>query len=426
MLLKRIEIRNLRKIKQAEIDFHGAGLQVIQGANKAGKSTLAQSIALTLEGPKSFTPGMITHGEEKAEIIAYTDNGFQIKTIIKDTTVKQTVSSYNDTLQRYTNVSGGVREFLNSIRSGLEFPWALRKMTDAQIIEVLKNRAGVSEKIEQIDKGIKEKEATRTEVGRDKKKLGELGNPPDKTEHPKKIDELKAERETATKFLKTQREILDKAAEYIRGKCSFNILMEIECMKAVIDEAFICAQRQIKEAGKPYTQIEIDVMDKKFVDWNTEEEKANKWDAYSLKKESIEKYTKQYDDLTTEIEALREKRKKTLSEITLIEGLTIGEDNMLYHKGTLRGITDSNETDNWSTAESVQVFFSIGAVFSGEMKMKVLVVDNAESLDGKTTEAISKWAEKSSFLVILLKVADMPESLEEGIIYLKEGEVLTK
>jgi hypothetical protein len=78
---------------------------------------------------------------------------------------------------------------------------------------------------------------------------------------------------------------------------------------------------------------------------------------------------------------------------------------------------------NWSAAESVQVFFSIGARFAGAMK--VLVVDNAESLDETTAGAISKWAEKNSFLVILLKVASVPEELEEGIIYLKEGEVLT-
>jgi hypothetical protein len=104
--------------------------------------------------------------------------------------------------------------------------------------------------------------------------------------------------------------------------------------------------------------------------------------------------------------------------------LEIGEDNMLYHNGALRGITDTNKVGNWSTAESVQVFFGLGARFSGDMK--VLVVDNAESLDAKTTGAITDWAAKYGFLVILLRVAEVPESLEEGIIYVKEGEVVTK
>jgi hypothetical protein len=322
------------------------------------------------------------------------------------------------------SVSGGVREFLNSIRSGLEMPWALRRMTDAQIVEILKNRAGVSDKIEKIDNESKAKELTRTEVGRDKKKLGELGTKPEEIKHPPKIDELRTEREAAVKFLKIQREKLDKAAEYIRAKCTFETLDGISALKADIDDAYKCAKKHIEEAGKPYTQKDIDDMDKRFVDWNNEEEKAKKWDAYIEKKKEIERLTEQYEKLTSEIEALRASRKKTLSNITLIKELEIGEDNMLYHNGILRGITDSNDTDNWSTAESVQVFFSIGAAFSGEMK--VLVVDNAESLDGNTTAAISKWAEDSMYLVILLKVADMPESLEEGIIYLKEGEVLTK
>jgi uncharacterized protein YhaN len=423
MLLKRLEIRNVRKIKQADVDFHGPGLHVIQGPNKSGKSTFVQAIALAMEGTKAFTPGMITDGESQAEIVAFTDDGLQIKTIVKDT-VKQTVSRLDDTSGRYVGLSGGVREFLNSIRSGLEMPWALRSMTDAQIIEILKNRAGISDRIQDIDNKLRLKETARADVGRDKKKLGELGKEPEKKEHPQKIDALKAERETAVKFLKTQKETLDKAAEYIRGKCSFASIADIEALKAEIDKSIQCAKKHIEEAGKPYTQADIDEMDRRFIEWNTEEEKAKTWDAYAEKKKEIEALTGQYDTLTKEIEALREQRKKTLSGITLIKGLEISEDNMLYHNGHLRGITESQKTDNWSTAESVQVFFSIGAAFSGEMKM--LVVDNAESLDGETTKAISVWAEKSAFLVILLKVADIPESLEEGIIYLKEGEVLTK
>jgi hypothetical protein len=195
-------------------------------------------------------------------------------------------------------------------------------------------------------------------------------------------------------------------------------------MKTVIDESVKRAKDLIDEAGKPYTQAEVDDMDQKFVDWNTEEEKAKKWDAYALKKKEIERLTTQYETLTREIEALRESRKKTLAGITLIKGLEIGEDNMLYNNGILRGITDTNKEDNWSTAESVQVFFSLGAYFAG--KMKILVVDNAESLDSDTTAAISRWAEKNQFLIILLKVADIPDLLEEGIIYLKEGEILKK
>lgn len=427
MFLKKLEIRNVRKIKQADIEFHGPGLQIIQGMNKSGKTTIAQSIALTLEGPKSFVPGMITHGEEQAEVSAYTDDGLQIRTIIKDSPkdgVKQTVSHFDEGMGRYVNVSGGVRSFLDSIRSGLEMPWSLRNLTDARIIEILKDRSGVSDKISEIDAQIKDRETARTEVGRDKKKIGELGEKPEEIEHPPKIDKLKAEREAASNFLKVQREAMDKAAEYIRSKCVFSTVDDIAALKSSIESAVKRAKEIIKEAGEPYTQADIDEMDKQFVDWNMEEENAKKWDAYCERKRKSELLAEQYEALTHEIESLREIRKKTLAGITLIKGLEIGEDNFLYYKGTLRGITETNKVDNWSAAESVQVFFSVGANFSG--KMKVLVVDNAESLDDATTGVISKWAEKSNFLVILLKVANIPEELEEGIIYVKEGEILAK
>jgi hypothetical protein len=269
---------------------------------------------------------------------------------------------------------------------------------------------------------IRDRETARTEVGRDKKKIGELGEAPEEIEHPPAMDELKTKRERAVSFLKIQRDALDKAAEYIRSKCTFTAVEDIAAMKDVIDYTVKRAGEIIGAAGEPCTQADVDDMDKQFVDWNIEEEKAKKWDAYCEKKKTIEGFTEQYKALTQEIEALRESRKKALSGITLIKGLTIGEDNMLYHDGILRGITETNKEDNWSTAESVQVFFSLGAKFSG--KMKTLVVDNAESLDRDTTAVISKWAEKNEFLVILLKVADVPVKLEEGIIYLREGEIV--
>jgi hypothetical protein len=70
------------------------------------------------------------------------------------------------------------------------------------------------------------------------------------------------------------------------------------------------------------------------------------------------------------------------------------------------------------------VFFGLGARFAG--KMKVFVVDNAESLDSKTTGAITRWSENAGFLVIMLRVADASGPVEDGVIYIKEGEVTTK
>ena len=154
MLLKRLEIRNVRKVKQADIEFYGPGAQVIQGKNGSGKTTIAQSISLTLNGPKSYAPGMITEGQETAEIIAYTDDGLKIRTILGDT-VKQDV--FREDGDRYTKVTGGVREFLNSIRSGLETPWEMKDMTDEAIISLLKDKCGISAKVAEVEAKTKQK-----------------------------------------------------------------------------------------------------------------------------------------------------------------------------------------------------------------------------------------------------------------------------
>jgi chromosome segregation ATPase len=422
MLLKRLEIRNVRKIKQAEIDFHGPGLQIIQGLNESGKTTIAQCIAMSMDGPKSFVKGMITQGEEQAEIIEYTDDGLKIRTIISDS-VKQTVARLDDSTNRYVNVSGGVRNFLDSICSGLEMPWSMRDMTDAQIIELLKERCGISEKIAEIDTTITDKEKLRTDIGRDQRRMGEI-KPVEETKHPDPIDDLKAERDKATETIKWLRGKLDQCEDSIRARCKFQSIEDISKLIPFISEMESKAAAAVK-GQKLYTQADVDAMNEKMAAWTEEETKAKNYDDYLEKIKEYDNYTAQYTALTAEIEDLRKQRKKVLSDMKLgVKGLVIGEDNLLYHNGIVRGVTAKGNTSNWSTAESVQVFFTLGARFSGSLK--ILTVDNAESLDEKNTAAISKWAENAGFLVILLRVASVPENLEEGIIYVKEGEVLTK
>jgi DNA repair exonuclease SbcCD ATPase subunit len=423
MLLKRLEIRNVRKIKQADIDFHGPGLQIIQGMNESGKTTIAQCIALSLEGPKSFVPGMIAQGEERAEVMAYLEGEqeLKIRTVISGS-VKQTVSEKDQTSGKYAALSGGVRSFIDSIRSGLEMPWAMRDMTDARIIEILKDRAGITQTIAEIDAAIKDKESARTETGRDKKRLG-TKDPVEKAKHLDPIESIQSDRAAAAEYLNKLRETLVKASDHIRAKCVFNSLQDIEALHEVIAKSIEIVKCHLKD-DKVYTQADIDEMDKMIADWVEEERKATAYDEYKTWKKETDKLDEFYKTLTAEIEDLRDKRKKTLAGIKLgVKGLVIGEDNLLYHHGAVRGITETNRIGNWSTAESVKVFFTIGASFSGDLR--VLVVDNAESLDDVTTGVISKWAENSGFLVILLKIANVPEELEDGIIYVKEGEIIS-
>jgi hypothetical protein len=274
-------------------------------------------------------------------------------------------------------------------------------MADSRIIEILKDRAGITGKIAEIDAAIKDKEAVRTETGRDKKKLG-TKDPVEKVKHPDPVESIQTERAAAVEYLNKLRDTLVKASDFIRSRCVFNSIADIEALNEVIKKSVETVKGHLKD-DKVYTQADIDEMDKKIADWVEEDRKATVYDEYIKWKNETDRLNTLYEALTTKIEIFRESRKKALSGITLIKGLEIREDNFLYYKGTLRGITDTNKVDNWSAAESVQVFFSIGATFSGEMK--VLVVDNAESLDDVTTDIISKWAEKSGFLVILLKVA---------------------
>jgi hypothetical protein len=385
-----------------------------------------------MNGAKDLTPGMITHGEEKAEIIAYTDDGLKIRTVIEDS-VKQTAEKYDENLRRFVKVSGGVRAFLNSICSGLEMPWTLRDMPDAKIIELLKSRCGIESKIAAIDTAIKDNETLRTEAGRDKKKLGDPAarepKAEDRIKQPDPIDGIKAERQKAADQIAWRKAQFEEANGHLRRNCVFQTLGQLKEYKKLVDEAetamiSVLTSRESREK-KAYTQADVDGFDKQLSAWIELKQKADAYGKYLADKAEWDRLSALYDKLTAEIGILRDSRKKVLQDMKLgVKGLEIREDNRLYHNGAVRGITDTQKSCNWSTAESVQVFFGLGARFAGDLK--VLCADNAESLDKKTTEAITAWAESAGFLVILLRVAEVPETLEDGIIYVKEGEVLTK
>ena len=420
MLLQRLEIRNMRKIKQAEIEFYGPGIQVIQGLNKSGKTTIAQSIALTLGGTKELVPGTITHGAESAEIIAYTDTGLKIRTIVKDE-VKQEVSRLNDN-GRYTKVSGGVRAFLDSLRSGLEAPYAMKDWTDAAVIELLKERTGTAEKIAAIDAQLKQLEDERTQIGRDKKRLGTPAPVPE-AHHGKAIDELQAEKESAMQFLAALTAAFETTEKEIHAM-RFKTEADIDALIKRLHEAKDNLHAWLSKQEKHYTDSDIQKLDAAIVEWNKNETAATAYDAYCASRKAIEKLESEYQTLSDAIEAKRQERKAVLANMDLgVAGLEITEDNQLIHNGAVRGITQTNRIGNWSTAQSIQVFFSLGVRFSGEIK--ALVIDNAESLDETHQAIICEWAEKSGFLVLLLKVGAVPEEMEEGIIYLKNGEVVT-
>ena len=424
MLLKKIEIRNVRKIKQAEIEFHGKGLQIIQGLNKSGKSTIGQAIALTLGGIKEATPGMIKLGETEAEVIAYTDDGLKIKTSINENRkqkINQDITLLNENTGRYTKMSSGVRSFLDSIRSNLESPFSIKDWTDEDVIEIIKERSGVNDAIEVLDEEIKALEEERLLVGREKKAKG-YPTPVSEVKHGKSIDELIEKKNK----IRAKIDIRKKHYEDVNSKIKNASINDINSFENYINQMqeMLVILREIEERQeKTYTQDDIDKIDIEISEWNKQEMQANQYDAYLKTIDEIKSLDEKYKTLTQKIEAKRVMRKETLNAMDLgVKGLEITEDGKLLHNGVLRGITKTNPIGNWSTAQTIQVFFLLGLRFAG--KLKIMVIDNAESLDEVHTKLISKLAEEHGFLIIMLKVGEVPDEKEEGIIYIKDGNIV--
>ena len=188
---------------------------------------------------------------------------------------------------RYTKVTGGVREFLNSIRSGLETPWEMKDMTDEAIISLLKDKCGISAKVAEVEAKTKQKEQTRTEIGRDIKRMGDIVEV-EKVDHAESIDVLKKKKADIDATMSANRESFRQFSDSMRSECNFSSLEEIDLFYKVVKTEHE-ALKSILSKRVAYSGQDLEDVDQGIADYYDTEKQADAYDAYVLKLAEKEK-----------------------------------------------------------------------------------------------------------------------------------------
>lgn len=408
--INNLEIENIKRVKAVKLEPTSNGLTVIGGRNGQGKTSVLDAIAWALGGDK-FKPS--TPGREGSmvppNLKVVLSNGLIVERAGKNSTLKVSDTNGNKAGQQLLN------EFIEQMALNLpKFMAATNKEKAGILLQII----GVEDQLDALD--IKETQLfnRRTEIGRiaDQKKkfAAELVSYP---EAPKDLV-------SAAELIKKQQDILAKNGENARKRQQvLEISRNVEFLKSKAD-------RLVEELNQAKNAYQIAVSDlaianksaENLVDESTTEleESINNIDAINVKvranydKEKAEidaeDYSKQYANLTSDIEEIRKAKNDLLNNANLpLPELSV-ENYELTYKGY--------RWDNMSGSEQLKIATAI--VRKLNPNCGFVLMDKLEQMDTETMKEFGAWLESEGLQVIATRVST---SKDECSIIIEDGYV---
>ena len=407
-----LEFENVKRIKAVQLAPAKNGLTVIGGDNRQGKTSVLDAIAWALGGEK-FRPsspkreGSVTEPHLKVTL----DNGIIVERSGKNGALKVIDPAGNK----------GGQTLLNSFveQLALDLPKFLNS-TGKEKADTLLKIIGVGDKLYQLERAEKTTYDRRTEVGRIADQKAKFAKElPVYTGVP-------AQPVSAAELIQSQQEIMAYNAENLRKRQQRDYY---KSQLEVAETALKQAQERYDAALNNFKLADVDFGE--LEDKSTEElerniaeiDDINKKVRANLDRERAEQEAEdlrdQYNELTHQIESLRQERRELLEGADLpLEGLSV-ENGELIYKG--------QKWDCMSGAEQLIVGASIVRKLNPDCGFVLL--DKLEQLDSKTLEEFGKWLESENLQAITTRVSKGDECsviIEDGISVENNNKFTTK
>ena len=405
-----LEFENVKRIKAVQLAPAKNGLTVIGGDNRQGKTSVLDAIAWALGGEK-FRPsspkreGSVTEPHLKVTL----DNGIIVERSGKNGALKVIDPAGNK----------GGQTLLNSFveQLALDLPKFLNS-TGKEKADTLLKIIGVGDKLYQLERAEKTTYDRRTEVGRIADQKAKFAKElPVYTGVP-------AQPVSAAELIQSQQEIMAFNAENLRKRQQRDYY---KSQLEVAETALKQAQERYDAALNNFKLADMDEPEDKSteeLECNIAEiDEINKKVRANLDRERAEQEAEdlrdQYNELTHQIESLRQERRELLEGADLpLEGLSV-ENGELIYKG--------QKWDCMSGAEQLIVGASIVRKLNPDCGFVLL--DKLEQLDSKTLEEFGKWLESENLQAITTRVSKGDECsviIEDGISVENNNKFTTK
>lgn len=395
-----LEIENVKRIKAVKIEPTANGLTVIGGKNNQGKTSVLDSIAWALGGDK-YRPS--SPGREGSVIPPHLkvrlSNGMIVERAGKNSSLKVTDPEGRKSGQQLLN------EFISQFAIDLpKFMDASSKEKASTLLELL----GIGKQLYELDskeEALYNKRHTIGQIAEQKKayadELPSYDNVPDMPI-------------SASELIRQQQDILARNGENER-KRRFRDICDMELKEA--QNAFDAAEKRLNAAKQ--NAVDAHKTAEALVDESTAEleENISRIDTLNnMIRKNLEKsrasdeaaqYKAQYQDLTAQIEHIRNQRNSLLDGAKMpLPGLTVENGQLVYH-----GV----KWDCMSGSDQLKV--STAIVKSLNPNCGFVLLDKLEQMDTDTLADFSVWLESEGLQAIATRVSTGDECsiiIEDG------------
>lgn len=397
-----LKLENVKRVKAVAFEPTENGLTIIGGKNGQGKTSVLDAICWALGGNK-FKPSE-PHRDGSVldpEIHITLSNGLVVERKGKNSDLKVIDPSGQKNGQKLLD------SFISEL--ALDLP-AFMHANDSEKAKILLGILGIEEQLVKLNKEESTLYNQRQAIGRiadsKKKHAQEMQYFPDAPE----------ELISASDLIKQQQAILAKNGENQRKRQNLReLLRDREAksakMKAIADEIkrlqeihdsmvvdMINLNNDIETAQKTVEQLRDEStveLEKSITDIDTINSQVRVNQSRARAMDEAEEYSRQYEDLTAQIEKIRSDRIKLLDNANLpLPELSI-QDGCLTYKG--------KKWDCMSSAEQLQV--SVAIVQRLNPNCGFVLMDKLEQFDTDTLKDFGDWLVAHGLQVIATRVS---------------------
>ena len=409
--INKLEIENVKRVKAVTIEPTSNGLTILGGNNNQGKTSVLDAIAWALGGNKYKPSKPARDGSMNPPTLRLElSNGLIVERKGKNSDLKVTDPSGQKAGQQL--LDSFVEELALNLPKFIESSAKDKANTLLQII-------GVGEKLWELDRKEERLYNERRTIGQiaDQKKKYAAEQP----QYPEAPNELVS----IADLIHEQQEILARNGENAKKRQNReNIVNSLHLSEARLKQLKEqLAQEEATHESLMSDYIAANKSIEDLVDESTDEiessianiEEINRKVRANLDKEKAEEdakqYKSQYDNLSAEIQKVRDERTSLLDSADLpLPGLSV-EDGELVFEG--------QKWDNMSGSQQLRVATAIVRKLKPECGFVLL--DKLEQMDIPTLTEFGKWLESEGLQAIATRVS----SGEECQIIIEDGYVVS-
>ncbi|WP_110933281.1 AAA family ATPase [Paenibacillus bouchesdurhonensis] len=407
--INKLEIENVKRVKAVKIEPTASGLTIVGGNNRQGKTSVLDAIAWALGGNKYRPSQAEREGSAVTPFLRLTlSNGLVVERKGKNSDLKVIDPSGQKAGQQLLD------SFVEELAINLP------KFMNASS----KEKANILLQIVGVGQQLHELEVKEQEVYNRRHAIGQIADQKDKfaKEQPYYPDAPK-EPISASELIRQQQEILARNGENARKRQQ---LLQIQTAYANQGQEVERLTAMLNEAQAKYAQLaaDLEIAQKDAIDLHDEStaeleanirqiEEINRKVRANLDKDKAETdasdHRVQYDQLTAEINGIRQQKTDLLTNANLpLPGLSVDDGELIYN---------GQKWDNMSGADQLKV--STAIVRKLKPDCGFILLDKLEQMDIDSLREFGTWLEQEGLQAIATRVS----TGEECSIIIEDGYV---